>query len=147
MPYMIAPSVNVCILRGTKILLSRRANTGWRDGDLCLPGGHVEDGERPTLAMVREIQEELGVTVKETDIEFLCVAARNKEPVSYVAYEFVLRDKDYDYKNAEPERCSELVWVDMQHLPDDVIEDFQMVIEQGLVQGSRYLELGFKPKA
>lgn len=124
-------------------MLSRRANTGWLDGHLCAPGGHVEEGETPTIAMQREIEEELGVKVPASDLEFLCVAARNASPTEYVAYEFVIRDKDYEFKNAEPEKCSELVWVDLEDLPEDIIPDFRHIIDQGIIGKKTYLELGY----
>lgn len=141
--YLIAPSVNVFIIRGSKLLLSRRANTGFMDGYLCPPGGHVEEGERPTTAVLREIKEELGVDVDPTHLEFLCVAARNSDTTPYVAYEFVIRDQNYDYQNTEPEKCSELVWLELNDLPEEVIPDFRQIIEEGLVGGAKYVEVGF----
>ena len=57
-------------MRGERLLL------GWRGRDRraysncwAVPGGHVEPGETPEQAAVREIQEELGVTV--TDLRRL----------------------------------------------------------------------------
>jgi mutator protein MutT len=141
--YLIAPSVNVFILKGSKVLLGRRANTGYMDGYLCPPGGHVEIGERPTDAALRELKEEIGITVDPTHLEFLCVAPRNSGTTPYVAYEFVIRDRDYDYQNAEPEKCSELVWVELDDLPEEVIEDFRQIIEKGLIGGAKYFEVGF----
>lgn len=144
MPHLIAPAVNVYIIQGSKVMLSRRANTNWMDGHLCAPGGHVEAGERPRQALVREIEEELGVTVGENDLEFLCVAARHVEPTEYVAYEFVIRDKNYEFINNEPDKCSELVWVELNNLPDDIIEDFRTIVEECINGDKKYLELGFK---
>lgn len=46
MSNLIKSSVNAYIINGNKILLSERVNTGWMDGFLCAPGGHVE-GVRP----------------------------------------------------------------------------------------------------
>lgn len=143
MSFSILPSVNVSLLMDDKILLSRRANTGWMDGSLCIPGGHVDSGETPRQAAVRELHEELGATVNADDLEFVCVVARNTKPNQYVAYEFVIRDKDIDYRNAEPDKCSELIWVEVNNLPDDVILDFQAIINQSIVGSKKYLELGF----
>jgi len=143
MKHLIAPSVNVYVISNDKVLLSRRANTGWLDDHLCAPGGHVEKGETPIIAMQREIQEELGVKVLAEDLEFLCVAVRNTLPTEYVAYEFVIKDKDYKFHNAEPEKCGELVWVDLNDLPDDVIPDFRSIIEQAIIGKKPYLELGY----
>lgn len=57
------PAVCVLIIRRGKILLVRRAvypRKGWWD----VPGGFVEQSEHPDHAVVRELREELGVTVR-----------------------------------------------------------------------------------
>lgn len=62
------PVLVVCALieRDGKVLLERRAPAGIPGLDLMfdLPGGKVENGESPRDAIVRELQEELGVTVE-----------------------------------------------------------------------------------
>lgn len=146
MKHTVRPSVNVYILSQAqdKVLLSRRKNTGWKDGWLCAPGGHIESGESPLGAMVREIQEELGCVVKAESLEFLCVAARKDAAAEYVAYEFLLKDAErYTFTNAEPDKCSELAWVDIHNLPEEVIADFRQIIEQSIVGNKKYLEIGF----
>lgn len=141
--HLIAPSVNIFIIKDSKVLLGRRANTGWMDGMLCPPGGHVEKGETPVIAALREIKEELGVSVQAEDLEFACVAARNTSPNEYVAYEFIIRDKDYNFQNAEPEKCSELVWVELQELPKDIIDHFRQIITGGIIGQKPFLEVGY----
>ncbi len=44
-----------------RILLMRRAGSGFADGQLGLPAGHVDLGETPTASAVREVGEELGL--------------------------------------------------------------------------------------
>lgn len=143
MRHLIVPSINVFIISGTKVLLGRRINTGWMDGQLCPPGGHIEAGETPTVAAVREIKEELGVDIDPKDLEFVCVAARKNKPVEYVAYEFAIRDKNYAFINAEPDKCSELVWAELTDLPDDIIDHFKQILLQGVLGRQPYLELGY----
>ena len=143
MTHLIKSSVNVYILNGTQLLLGMRTGTGWMDGHLCPPGGHVEKDETPTTAMIREIKEELGAEILPTDLEFLCVAARNNSPYEYVAYEFLLKDSSYEFKNMEPEKCSELTWVDIHNLPDNIIDHFNIIIQKSLIGNERYLELGY----
>ena len=46
-----------------EILLTLRKNTGYRDGEYELPGGHVEAGEDLMQAMVREAREELLIDI------------------------------------------------------------------------------------
>jgi 8-oxo-dGTP diphosphatase len=143
MKFSITPHVNVSIIDNGKILLSRRKDTGWMDGLLCIPGGHIEKGETPRQAAQRELKEELDLDIKIDDLEFLCVAARNKQPVQYVGYQFALRGGNLKYINAEPDKCSELVWVDIDKLPTDVIHISRDIIEQGLVGGKKYLEASY----
>ena len=143
MAHLVKPSVNVYIMKGSKVLLSRRANTGWNDDWLCAPGGHVEKNEAPKAALLREIKEELGVDVNPDDLEFLCSYARNDDPFEYYATEFVIKDKEYDFQNTEPEKCSELIWVDIHNLPDKIIKDFYEVIQQSIIGGEQQLEIGY----
>lgn len=139
MKYTVAPATNVLIIRDGKVLLSRRANTSWLNGHLCLPGGHVEEGETPQQALIREIKEELGVTVREDELKFLCSVYSTSKPTGYASFEFQLLNKSYDFINNEPDKCSELVWADIDSLPKETIERFRMVIEEGYKKGSSYI--------
>lgn len=130
---------------------ARHASIAWQtcahrlDGRYALPAwrDHVEKGETPHQAALPELHEELGVAVEPQGLAFLCVAARNTSPTEYVAYEFVIRDKLYDFHNAEPEKCSELIWAETTALPTDVIEHFQQIVEQAVIGERTYLEVGF----
>ena len=50
------------ISRGDEILLQNRVKTDWRG--YCFPGGHVEPGESIVDSVIREMQEETGLTVR-----------------------------------------------------------------------------------
>lgn len=143
MRHQITPTVNVLIINGDTVLLGRRANTGWMDGFLWPPSGHIEANETPAAAALREIQEELGATVDPRDLSFTFVAARKTDYGESVAYVFTIRDKEYSYTNAEPDRCTELVWADLHNLPNDVVEQFKEMVKQGIRHSKRYLELGY----
>ena len=49
------------VSRGEEILLQNRVKTDWRG--YCFPGGHVELGESIVDSVIREMQEETGLTV------------------------------------------------------------------------------------
>ncbi len=143
--HLIRASTNVVIVKDGKILLSRRAHTGWADGMLCLPGGHIEPGEAPRDAAQRELKEEVGLEVSKERLEFCCVAQRKGDGTEYVAYEFILQlNRGEDPINCEPEICDELIWVNVQEIPEDIIPDFRKVIETGYANKVPYLELGYE---
>ena len=127
------------MIRDGKVLLSRRANTNWLNGHLCLPGGHVEEGETPQRALIREIEEELGVAVREDELKFLCSVYCTSKPTGYASFEFQLLNNSYDFINNEPDKCSELIWADIDSLPKETIGRFRRVIEDGYKKGLRYI--------
>ncbi len=52
-----------------RILLLRRTNADYGDGDWCLPGGKLDYGETPEGTVERELAEEAGLIAK--DVAFL----------------------------------------------------------------------------
>lgn len=142
--HVIRPTVNALIIKDNNILLMRRANTGWSDGLLCLPGGHVLPGESPRRAIQRELKEELGLTCPVSQLQICCVAARKDPGREQVAYEFVLMLSNGQLPvNNEPELCSEIIWVNPRLLPPDVISDFAIIITKGYLDKQSYLEIGY----
>ena len=56
--------VNMCMVRsGNKVLVQDRKKKDWPG--ITFPGGHVEQGESFTEAVIREIREETGLTISE----------------------------------------------------------------------------------
>jgi len=54
------------LVRGGRVLLCHRsAGRQWFPDVWDLPGGHVERGELPIKALVRELKEELGIRIQQ----------------------------------------------------------------------------------
>src|SRR5689334_8641182 len=62
-------AAHIFLLKDNAVLLLRRANTGYEDGNYGVVAGHVELGESVTQAAVREIWEEVGVIVRLPDLQ------------------------------------------------------------------------------
>ena len=56
--------VAAVIERGGQILIAQRKNLGHHPLKWEFPGGKVEPGETPEAAVIRELQEELGITAR-----------------------------------------------------------------------------------
>ena len=52
------------VVDGGKVLLCRLSNIEKHSGKWTLPGGGIEFGEDPEMAMIREVKEETGLDVK-----------------------------------------------------------------------------------
>lgn len=60
-------TVHLFFFRENQVLLLRRFNTGFRDGEYSVPAGHLDGGETVIAAAAREAQEEIGVRIEVQD--------------------------------------------------------------------------------
>lgn len=131
----LVPAVHVFLVRDTRglrgmrereILLSRRAATGYEDGRLGVVAGHLERGETVTACAVREAREEVGVEIAEEDVRVVGLMHRSPDRIDF----FVTVERwSGAIVNAEPDKCSELVWARADALPDDVIAYVRRALE------------------
>lgn len=120
----------------TQILLHRRKNTGYQDGRWDFAGsGHIDEGETARAAAVRECEEELGIHIKEEDLTFSHLSHHFGNRTYYDIC-FLIKQFEGTPAIMEPEKCSELGWFDIDHLPDEMIEVrrtlFQRIMENVL---------------
>lgn len=72
------------------IVLEKRALTlKSQPGDICLPGGRVEKGEKPKTTALRETMEELNI--KKSDIEYIGKSDIFVSPYGQEVFSFVAR--------------------------------------------------------
>ncbi len=106
-----------------QILLQRRQGTKLWPGFLALPAGHIDKGENAYEAAIREAREELGIEISLDDIvDTYVVNRKNKSLPSYYDVYFEISKYIGEIKINEPEKCSELVWIDPNNLPYDMID-------------------------
>jgi 8-oxo-dGTP diphosphatase len=114
--------VHVILERGEEILLLERQGTGYGDGMLHLPSGHLEDGEPATDGAAREAREEVGVVIDPADLFLATVVHhRQRADLARVGMFFATRRWDGDPYNAEPHKCGKLQWCDPRVLPSNTI--------------------------
>ncbi|HRO64782.1 MAG TPA: NUDIX domain-containing protein [Candidatus Dojkabacteria bacterium] len=75
-------AVHLLLIKDDKVLLSRRFNTGYHDGDYSVPAGHVDEGETATQSMVREAMEEIGIKILLQDLKYSTVMHRYSDDKS-----------------------------------------------------------------
>lgn len=130
--------------RDGKIAFIKRLNTGWRDGFFSLPSGKVEVGETYQQTAMREAKEEVGVTVKPTDLDCVHVMHRHADDShsSWVDTYWKVTTWSGDLVNAEPHKSSELVWLSPEQLPENVVPGVVHALQQ-IAKGKAFSEYGW----
>jgi 8-oxo-dGTP diphosphatase len=124
--FKIKVAVYIILLREGKVLLGRRINTGWQDGNYGLPAGHLEAGESIVEALLRETREEIGIMLAPEDVAFVHTMHRRSD---YIDMYFVAKQWSGEPKNTEPEKCDELAWFALDALPSNMIPPVRVALE------------------
>jgi 8-oxo-dGTP pyrophosphatase MutT (NUDIX family) len=113
-------TVHLLFLRGDQILIARRQNTGYRDGEYSVPAGHLDGGETVIAAGIREAREEVGLELSPSDLEFAGVMHRLEDDERV---DFFVRVRAWNGEpvNSEPEKCDDLRWVNIASLPHNMV--------------------------
>jgi 8-oxo-dGTP diphosphatase len=105
-----------------RILLLERANTGYADGQLCPPSGHLDAGESVVAGAVREAREETGVLIDPGDLAFQHVVHhRNPEGQARIGFFFTTTRWRGEPVNREPHKCAGLHWADPARPPASTV--------------------------
>ncbi len=113
-------AVHLFFFQGQNVLLLRRFNTGWQDGNYSVPAGHVEIGESVSECAIREAGEEVGVRLERGDLSVVHVMNRKSEE-QRIDFFFLVKSWSGEITNREPDKCDELAWYPMDALPANVI--------------------------
>lgn len=129
--------------KDNKILLLRRYNTGWQDGNYTLVSGHIEEGENAVTTMKREAKEESNLDIDVKDLRVIHVVQRRSKDREYVDFYLTASRWKGEVKNTEPDKCDDLTWFESDNLPRNIIDSVRQAIkhiEKGEIY-STYVEV------
>jgi len=135
-------TVHLLFFRENQVLLLRRFNTGFEDGNYSVPAGHLDGNETVRMAAAREAFEETGVRIDARNITFATVMHRKSDDERV---DFFVRIQAWEGEpfNVEPEKCDELRWCDMAALPENTIPYVRKAIGNYL-EGILFDEFGWE---
>lgn len=138
-------AVHLFLLRESEILLLRRFNTGYEDGNYSVVAGHLDGDETVLAAIGREAQEEAGIRLDPAATQVVGVMHRrsNDERIDF----FVLSTNWLgEVTNREPDKCDDLRWFPLDDLPPNVIPYVRTAIDAWQA-GTWFTSVGFAPNA
>src|SRR2546422_10122585 len=109
--------VSLFVKNGDRILLEKRQHTTHGNGTWGPPSGHIDYGEAPERAAVRETQEETGVTVSDVKFRVITNDVFEAEQVHYITVWFEAKYVSGEPKVNSPEEESEVGWFSWNALP------------------------------
>ncbi len=122
--HKVSVAVYTILKRGNQVLMMRRFNTGYQDGDYSLPAGHIEAGEFPEEAAVRETKEEVGVEANDLQLVTVLYSDDN-----YVCFCFMTENWQGEIKNCEEDKCDDVRWFDLDALPENITPEVKLGLE------------------
>ena len=113
-----------------EILLQKRNNTKLWPNRIALPAGHIDEGENAYEAAIRESKEELNIEISREDIiDTFVVSRKNKNLSPYYDIYFEIEKYQGELTINEPDKCSKLIWCNINDLPEDMLEFEKVAID------------------
>ncbi len=134
-------TAHIFLIRDGQVLMLRRFNTGYEDGNYSVVAGHLEGNETLVAAAIREIDEEVGVRVLPENIAVVGVMHRKSDDERvdfFLATDVWLGEPS----NREPEKCDDLGWYAFDALPVNTIPYVRKALEN-YHQGVWFDEFGW----
>jgi mutator protein MutT len=120
--------VGAIILDDSRVLLAQRKQDALQGLLWEFPGGKVEPGEAPQDALVREIQEELGVRIEVLDLFAENAFDYGERRIRLSCYRCRLLEKDLRTLD-----CAAFRWVDKKNLFDFPLAPADVPIAEKLI--------------
>ena len=141
--FKIIPAVYLILEKDGKILLSKRFQTGYEDGNYSMVAGHVDGGETMREATAREAMEEAGIKIEPTKLNYVLTMHRWQGDHERIEFYFTTNGWEGEIKNMEPNKCDDLSWFAIDQLPENTIPYIRTVIDC-YKKGIQYYEFGWE---
>lgn len=136
-PHTINISVIIILKRDKEYFLFKRKNTGWADGDYTVPSGHVDTGETPQEAAIREAQEEVGVSIQPEDLRLVHTDFVEGKVMNLT---FMTDTWEGEAQVLETDKAEDGRWFSINNLPQNIAGHGRVILNN-IQHGINYHEI------
>jgi 8-oxo-dGTP diphosphatase len=122
-------AVHLFLIQEGNVLLLRRANTGYEDGNYSVPAGHLDGKEPVTQAMTREALEEALITIQPQELKVIHTMHRIKDDGERIDFFLTAEHWNGEPAIGEPHKCDDLSWWPLNNLPMNIIPYVRHALE------------------
>jgi 8-oxo-dGTP diphosphatase len=113
--------------QGRVLLLAQTARNG---GKHALPGGKVDAGETPIVALIREAKEEADIDISPETLHLVHVLHRQRNEETLVVMYYKTNRWQGGLISKEPKKFKKAVWFPILELPKNISKITKSVLEQ-----------------
>ncbi len=141
--FQVVPASYLILIKDGKILLLRRYNTGYEDGNYSLVAGHVDGNETFIQAMIREAREEAGISLHPENLKVVHTMHRKCPDDERIDVFIQATSWTGKLTNMEPHKCDDLSWFKLDELPDNMVGYVKIALEN-YKNSISYSEFGYQ---
>lgn len=124
-------AVSLILKKGDKLLLYKRINTHYENGNYGLIGGYIDGKETVQQGIAREAKEESGIDIRVEDLKVVHVmhsmaVGRYGE---FITVFLEASNWEGELANMEPDRCGDLSWFPVNNLPENMVSQVSSALE------------------
>jgi len=128
--FKLLSAVHLFLIKDNKILLQRRFNTGYEDGNFSVPAGHLDGNESASKAMAREALEETGIIVDPENLRVIHTMHRLTPKDERIDFFLTASEWQGEPVIKEPDKCDDLQWFPINQPPSNTIPYIRFAIKQ-----------------
>lgn len=116
-------AVHLFLVIDGKILVEKRKNREYCNGQYDVIASHILGGESAIDAIIRTAKTEVNIIIDKKDLDIVQVMHQNDNGLEYINYFFITNKYKGTINNNEPQFCERLDWVEFKY-PIDNLEDY-----------------------
>lgn len=139
--FKLIPEVHLVLRKDDRFLMLRRYKTGYMDGLYSVVAGHVDGDETFRSAMVREANEEAGITLQNEQLRLVHTMHRVSKDERLSLF-FEATAWEGEITNMEPHKCDDLNWYTLAEQDAKLVPYVKSALAS-VSDGNPYSEFGW----